>query len=60
MITSKQKQFILNNIEILEKWQLEEIVEKTIDYLEKNYASELIKDMKENIDLAITDYEDIF
>lgn len=60
MITSKQKYFILDNIEILDKYLLEEIVEKTIDYLDKQYASELIKEMKENLELAETDYEDIF
>lgn len=60
MITSKQKYFILDNIEILDKYLLEEIVEKTIDYLDKQYASELIKEMKESLELAETDYEDIF
>lgn len=60
MITIKQKYFILDNIEILDKYLLEEIVEKTIDYLDKQYASELIKEMKESLELAETDYEDIF
>ena len=47
-ITEKQKKFILNNIEILEKWQLEEIIEKIgIDDLDREYASELIKDIIE-------------
>ena len=43
-ITDKQKKVILDNLELLEKWQLEEIIEKIgIDELDREYASELIK-----------------
>ena len=60
-ITEKQKKFILNNIEILEKWQLEEIIEKIgIDDLDREYASELIKDIIEVIEeIKGISYEDI-
>ena len=61
MITEKQKQFILDNIEALEKWQLEEIIVKIgIDSLDKKYASELIKDIIEVLkELQGMSYEDI-
>lgn len=43
-ITDKQKKVILNNLDVLENWQLEEIIEKIgIDDLDREYASELIK-----------------
>lgn len=60
-ITEKQKQFILDNIEALEKWQLEEIIEKIgIDNLDKEYASDLIKDIIEMLnEIKGTSYEDI-
>lgn len=60
-ITEKQKQFILNNIEALEKWQLEEIIEKIgIDNLDKEYASGLIKDIIEVLnEIKGMSYEDI-
>ena len=60
-ITEKQKKFILNNIEILEKWQLEEIIEKIgVDNLDREYASELIKDIIEVIEeIKGISYEDI-
>ena len=60
-ITEKQKKFILNNIEILGKWQLEEIIEKIgIDDLDREYASELIKDIIEVIEeIKGLSYEDI-
>lgn len=60
-ITEKQKQFILDNIEALEKWQLEEIIEKIgIDNLDKEYASDLIKDIIEVLnEIKGTSYEDI-
>lgn len=60
-ITDKQKKVILNNLDLLEKWQLEEIIEMIgIDDLDKKYASELIKDIFEvEKELAGTSYEDI-
>lgn len=61
-ITEKQKKFILNNLDILENWQLEEIIEKIgIDSLDKEYASELIKGIIEVLnELKGMSYEDIF
>ena len=52
---------ILNNLDLLENWKLEEIIEMIgIDDLEKKYASELIKDIFEvEKELAGTSYEDI-
>ena len=60
-ITEKQKKFILENLDILENWQLEEIIEKVgIDSLDKEYASELIKDIIEVLnELKGMSYEDI-
>ena len=60
-ITDKQKKVILNNLDLLEDWQLEEIIEMIgIDDLDKKYASELIKDIFEvEKELAGTSYEDI-
>ena len=49
-ITDKQKKVILNNLDLLENWQLEEIIEMIgIDDLDKKYASELIKEIREEI-----------
>ncbi len=60
-ITDKQKNFILKNLDLLEDWQLEEIIEKIgIDSLDREYASELIKDIIEVIkELKGMSYEDI-
>ena len=60
-ITDKQKKVILNNLEVLEKWQLEEIIEKIgIDNLDRKYASELIKDILEVLkEMQGMSYEDI-
>lgn len=60
-ITDKQKKVILNNLDLLENWQLEEIIGMIgIDDLDKKYASELIKDIFEaEKELAGTSYEDI-
>lgn len=60
-ITDKQKNFILKNLDVLENWQLEEIIEKIgIDKLDKEYASELIKDIIETLEeIRGTSYEDI-
>ena len=61
-ITDKQKSFILNNLSALEKWQLEEIIEKIgIDNLDKEYASDLIKDIIEVLnEIKGMSYEDIY
>ena len=61
-ITEKQKKFILDNLDTLENWQLEEIIEKVgIDSLDKEYASELIKDITEVLnELKGISYEDTF
>ena len=60
-ITDKQKKVILNNLDLLENWQLEEIIEMIgIDDLDKKYASELIKDIFEvEKEIAGISYEDI-
>ena len=60
-ITEKQKKFILDNLEVLEQWQLEEIIGKIgIDSLDKEYASELIKDIIETLEeIKGISYEDI-
>lgn len=60
-ITDKQKKVILNNLDLLENWQLEEIIKIIgIDDLDKKYASELIKDIFDaEKELAGTSYEDI-
>ena len=60
-ITDKQKKFILNNLDVLENWQLEEIIEKIgLESLDKEYASELIKDIVETLnEIKGTSYEDI-
>ena len=61
-ITDKQKKVILNNLEALEKWQLEEIIGKIgIDNLDRKYASELIKDILEVLkEIQGMSYEDIY
>jgi len=60
-ITEKQKNFILNNIETLEDWELVEIIKKIgIDNLDREYASELIKGIIEVLnEIAGLSYEDI-
>ena len=60
-ITDKQKNFILNNLNALDCWQLEEIIEKIgIDNLDRKYASELIKDIIEALEeIKGMSYEDI-
>ena len=61
-ITDKQKKVILNNLEALEKWQLEEIIGKIgIDNLDRKYANELIKDILEVLkEIQGMSYEDIY
>ena len=60
-ITEKQKKFILDSLEVLEKWQLEEKNKKIgIDNLDKEYASELIKGIIETLEeIKGMSYEDI-
>ena len=41
-LTDKQKEFILDNIDILDEYDLHEIIEKLIDNMSKEYASQLI------------------
>jgi hypothetical protein len=62
VITEKQKKFILNNLDMLENWQLEEIIEKIgIDTLDKEYASELIKGIINVLDeIQGMSWEDIY
>ena len=49
MITEKLKNFILDNIDILDIFTLQEIIEHLINNMKKDYASELIKNMIENL-----------
>ena len=55
-LTEKQKDFILNNIEILDNYTLQEIVKELIDNMSKKYATSLISNMIE--DLKNVDYGD--
>ena len=48
-ITKKQKDFILDNIDILDNYTLQDIVELLIDNMSKEYASELISLMIEQL-----------
>lgn len=61
-ITEKQRNFILKNLDILESYQLEEIIEKIgIDNLDKEYASELINNIIEVLDgIEYMSYEDLY
>lgn len=61
-ITDKQKKVILDNLDTLENWQLEEIIEKIgIDKLDREYASELIKDILDTLEeLKGVSYQDIY
>lgn len=54
MITQKQKDFILDNIDILDVYTLQEIIEQLIDNMSKKYATKLIGNMIE--DLKEVDY----
>lgn len=61
MITEKQKNFILDNIDILDVWELQQIVEHLIDSMKKEYATELIGNMIENMnDASWCEYENIY
>lgn len=53
-LTDKQKIFILDNIDILDNYELQEIIEELIDNMTKEYATKLISDMIE--DLKSVDY----
>lgn len=55
-LTEKQKNFILNNIEIIDNYTLQEIVEELIDNMSKKYATNLISNMMK--DLKNVDYGD--
>ena len=48
-ITDKQKQFILKNIDVLNNYELQEIIETLIDNMSKEYAKNLIAEMIENL-----------
>ena len=52
MITEKQKKFILDNLDILDVYSLESIIEDLIDNMSKDYASKLISNMIEDINDA--------
>lgn len=53
-LTNKQKIFILDNIDILDNYELQEIIEELIDNMTKEYATKLISEMME--DLKSVDY----
>lgn len=57
-LTEKQKNFILDNIDILDNYSLQMIVEKLIDYMKKEDASQLIKEMIEELN-DISNYADV-
>lgn len=48
-ITKKQKDFILDNIDVLDNYTLQDIVELLINNMSKEYASELISLMIEQL-----------
>ena len=48
-ITKKQKDFILDNIDVLDSYTLQDIVELLINNMSKEYASELISLMIEQL-----------
>ena len=48
-LTNKQKEFILNNIDILDNYTLQEIIEELIDNMSKEYATKLIGNMIEDL-----------
>ena len=59
-LTDKQKKFILENIDILDSYTLQEIVEELIDNMSKEYATNLISNMIEDLkELDFGDYENI-
>ena len=58
MLTERQKSFILDNIDVLDIFELQQIVEDLIDNMKKDYATRLIGNMIENINDI--EYEDIY
>lgn len=48
-LTDKQKIFILDNIDILDNYELQEIIEELIDNMTKEYATKLISEMIEGL-----------
>ena len=60
-LTDKQKKFILENIDILDIYTLQEIVEELIDNMSKEYAKNLINNIIEDLkELDFGDYENIY
>lgn len=58
MLTERQKSFILDYIDVLDIFELQQIVEDLIDNMKKDYATRLISNMIENINDI--EYEDIY
>ena len=58
MITKKQKEFILENMYVLDNEKLQEIIECLIDNMSKNYAQKIIKNIIEELN-DISNYLDI-
>ena len=57
-LTEKQKKFILNNIDMLDNFTLQEIIEELIDNMSKQYATKLISEMIESLhEIDYGDYE---
>lgn len=42
MLTERQKAFILDNIDVLDVFELQQIVEDLIDNMKKDYATKLV------------------
>ena len=59
-LTDKQKEFILDNIEVLDKYSLQKIIEELIDNMSKEYASQLISEMIEALKEVDADITDIY
>ena len=60
MITEKQKKFILDNLDILDVYSLESIIEDLIDNMSKDYASKLMFDMDDaGYDRTLEEFETV-
>ena len=59
-LTDKQKKFILDNIDVLDNYRLQEIIEELIDNMNKEYASQLISEMIEALKEVDADVTDIY
>lgn len=60
MLTEKQKNFILYNLDVLDDITMQEIIEKLIDNMSKEYASEIVGQIIEYLnDIDIGDYANI-